>query len=236
MAIGSVSIAERRGRPEPEGGDRQDPRAAADVEDPRAGEHAPVRQRLRAREAQARRRMEPGPERHPRIEREDDVAGLAAMAPPGRPDDQTSPDAQDREVRLPGFGPVGLVDDPDPQLADRTQAERLEVAERLGHVGRGAVGGRSVASRQVGADDGRPGRVEPGAQALVDQLERGLDRGPAGRRPAEDLADRLDRFDVGLDRELQPGAGAGGAVVAQPSPSFSSSPPPWPTASPDSSA
>ena len=103
----------------------------------------------------------------------------------------------------------------------------------------GAVGGRSVAGRQVGPDDGRPGRVEPGAQALVDELERGLDRGPARRHPAEDLADRLDRLDVGLDRELQPGAGAGPSapVVAQPSPSFSSSPPPpWPTDSPDSSA
>ena len=180
--------------------------------------------------------MEPGPERHARIQREDDVAGLAVMAPPGRPDDQPLPDAQDREVGLPGFGPVGLVDDPDPELADRAQAERLEVAERLGHLGRGTVGGRAVAGGQVGTDDGRPGRVEPGAEALVDQLERGLDRRPAGSRPAEDLADRLDRLDVGLDRELEPGAGAGRAVVAQPRPSFSSSPPPWPTASPDSSA
>ena len=66
---------ERCGRPEPEGGDGQDPRAAPDVEDARAGEPAPVRERLRAREAQARRRMQAGPEGHPRIEREDDVAG-----------------------------------------------------------------------------------------------------------------------------------------------------------------
>jgi hypothetical protein len=76
--------------------------------------------------------MQAGPEGHPRIEREDDVAGHVAMAPPGRPDDQTTPDAQDREVRLPGFGPVGLVNEPDPQLTDRPQAECLEVAERLG--------------------------------------------------------------------------------------------------------
>ena len=76
-------------------------------------------------------------------------------------------------------------DDPDPQLADRPQAERLEVAERIGHLDRGAVGGRSVARRQVGADDGGPGRIDRRAEALVDQLERGLDatfrRAPPGR-------------------------------------------------------
>ena len=40
--------AERRGRAEPDRGDRQDPRAAADVEDARAGEHAAVGERLEA--------------------------------------------------------------------------------------------------------------------------------------------------------------------------------------------
>ena len=97
--------------------------------------------------------------------------------------------------------------------------------------------GRTVARRQVCPDGRRPGRVHPRAEAFVDELECGLDRGPAGRRAAEDLADRLDRLDVRLDRELEPGAGSSlrAAGVAQPSPSFSSSPPPpCPTDSPAS--
>ena len=192
---------------------------------------AAVGQRLDRGQAQPGRRMEPGPERHPRVEREDDIVGPAPVAPPGRPDDQPPADAHDREVRLPGLGPVGLVDDPRAELADRPQPECLEVTERGRDLGHGAVGRGAVACRQVGPDGRRPGRVDPRAKALVDELERRLDRRPARSRPAEDLADGLDRLDVRLDRQLQPGAGAAlarrrGVGRAHPSPSFSSSPPP----------
>ena len=127
-AIGSVSTPRTPRRPELHRGDREDPRAAADVEDAGAGQLAAIRERLERRQAQPGRRVQAGPERHPRIEREDDVVRRAPMAPPGRPDDEPPADPQDREVGLPGLGPVGLVDEPGPQLADRPQPERLEVA------------------------------------------------------------------------------------------------------------
>ena len=240
MAIGSVSRPSAVAAPSLSAAIARIPEPQPDVEHARAREHASVGQRLDAGQAQPRRRMQPGPERHARVEREDDVVGRPAVAPPGRPDDQPPADAHDREVRLPGIRPVGFLDDPGPQLADRAQPERLEVAERLGHLGRGSLRGRPVARREVGPDDRRPARVEPRSETLVDQLERRLDRRPAGRRPTEDLADRLDRLDVRLDRQLQPGARAAAPSRTTPSvnysPSFSSRPPPWPTGSPTSSA
>ena len=233
-----VGVDAERGRgAQLERGDGQDPRAAADVEDAGVRHAAPIGHRLERGEAQPGRRMEPGPERHPRIEREDDIVGGASMAAPRRPDDQSPADAHDREVRLPGVGPVGLLDDPRPELPDRAEPERLEMAERLGDLGHRAIGRDPVARRQIGAHGGRPGRIQPSAETLVHELERGLDRCPAGRHPAEDLADRLDRFDVGVDRQLEPGPRTAGAGLAQPSPSFSSRPPPpWATVSPASSA
>ena len=60
------------------------------------------------------------------------LVGGGLVAAPRRADDQPAADPQHREVRLPGIGPVGLVDDPRPQLADRPQPERLQVAERVG--------------------------------------------------------------------------------------------------------
>ena len=86
-------------------------------------------------------------------------------------------------MRLPRLRPVRLVDDAGPQLADRPQPERLEVTERLGGLGDGPVGRRAVAGGHVRADDRRSGRVDPRAEALVDELERGLDATSAGRRP-----------------------------------------------------
>ena len=185
--------------------------------------------------------MEAGPERHPGVERKDDVAGRAPVAAPSRADDEPAADAHHREVRLPCLGPVRLVDDARPQLPDRPQPERLEMAEGGGDLGDGRVRGRAVPRRQVCPDDRGPARVEPGAEALIDQFEGGLDRRATLRRPTEDLADGLDGLDVGLDRQLEPGAGVGARRgrpgPAQPSPSFSSSPPPpCPTDSPASSA
>ena len=78
--------------------------------------------------------MEPRPERHPGIEVDHDLVAGSAVAPPARLDDEPAPEVQDVEVLLPRLGPVGLVDDAGPQLADRPQAERLEVAERLSTV------------------------------------------------------------------------------------------------------
>ncbi len=218
-------------------GDGQDPGAAPDVEDTGAGQPAAIGNGLDRGQAESRGRMQPGPERHPGIEREHDVAGRAAMTPPRRSDDEPPPDPHHREVGLPGVRPVGFQDDPRPQLPDRSQPERLEVAECHGDLGHGPVRGGPVARRQVRPDDGGPARIQARAQSLIHQLESRFHRGPARRRPAEDLADRLDRLDVRVDRELEPGPPAVGDDLAQPSPSFSSRPPPpCATVSPASSA
>ena len=96
----------------------------------RAAEEPLVGPALDPRQAEPRRGVEPRPEGHPGIHRDHHVAGLAAVAPPGGPDHDPPPDPQDREVALPGLGPVRLVDDLRPQLADLAQPEGLEVAER----------------------------------------------------------------------------------------------------------
>ena len=201
--------AEGFGRAELHGRDREDARAAADIEDPCPVDAAVVRDRFERGQAQAGRRVEPGPEGHARVEGEDDVVGLASMPPPGRTDDEAPTDAHHREVRLPGLGPVLLVHDPGPQLADGPQPERLEVAERFGGRRRGGLGRGRVARGHVPADDGRSARIDPRSEPFVDQVERGLHGRAAARHPAEDLADRLDRFDVRLDRELEPCPGLG---------------------------
>ena len=241
MAIGIGVDAERRcAAPEARrAAIARIPEPQPDVEDAGAGEHARGRRAPRRRQAEPGRRVEAGPEGHARVEREDDVVGLAAVAPPGRPDDEPPADPQDREVRLPGLGPVRLVDEPRPELADRPQPERLEVAERLGDLGDGPVRGRAVARRagrpgRSPAASGRPGRRDPRRPG-----RSRLDGRAAGRDPAEDLADRLDRLDVGLDRELEPGAR--GAVVrsaaASPEPELLAQPAAAePTCSPVSSA
>ena len=122
------------------------------------------------------------------------------MPPPRRTDDEAATDAHHREVRLPCLGPVLLVHDPGPQLADGPKPERLEVAERFGGRRRGGLGRGRVARGHVPADDGRPAQIDPRSKPFLDQVERGLHGRATGRDPAEDLAHGLDRFDVGLDR------------------------------------
>ena len=231
MAIGSVSTPEGRRGTESERGDRQDPRAASDVEDRGLSEPAIVRQWLESRETQAGRRVEPRPEGHPGIEREHDVARARAVPAPRRTDHEPAAHAENRKVRLPCLGPVRLVDDPGPELTDGPQAERLQVTERFRDLGRRRLGRRLVTRRDVPADDCRSRRIDPRAEPLVDELERRARPTSRHSPPAEDLADGLDRLEVRLDGELQPGRGWLGR---HPSPSLSRMPPEPPTASPDS--
>ena len=128
------------GCPELHGRDRQDPRAAADIEHARALDAAVIDDRFEGRQAQSGRRVEAGPERHPRIQREHHIFGVAAVTPPRRADDEASAYAQHGEVGLPGLGPVLLVDDTGAQLADGPQPECLEVPEGLRGRRRGGLG------------------------------------------------------------------------------------------------
>ena len=150
-------------------------------------------------QAESRRRMEAGPECHPGIESDDDIAGPRAMAPPRWPDHEAASEAQHREVGLPGLGPVRLMDEPGRQLADRSKAEGLEMAQRLARFRYRPSRCRFVTSRHVCAHDGRSRRVDPRPKAFVGQLERRLDARAAGCDPAEDLRHGLDGLDVGGD-------------------------------------
>jgi hypothetical protein len=152
--------------------------------------------------------VEAGPEGHPGVHGDHDIARLAAMAAPRRPDHDAAPDSQDTDVALPGGGPVGLVDDLRPQLPDLPQPEGLEVAEGAIHLVPRTPGGPRVARGQVGPDRRRRRRVDRRDEPFVDEREPRLDahapRGDAG----EDLADRLDRLRIARHRQLEPGAGA----------------------------
>jgi hypothetical protein len=228
--------AERAHRAELHRGNREDSGAAADVEHARAGQPPGLGQRLDAGQAQTRRRVQTRPERHAGIEREDDVTGGGPMTPPCRADDDPAAHAHDREVGLPGIGPVGFLDDARPHVGDRPETERLKMAQ----CDRDLIGGSlcriGIAGGQVRPDGGRSARVDSRPEPFVDELECRLDGRPAGRHPTEDLAHRLDGLGVGLDGELQPTA-ATVCGFGQPSPSFSRSPPPpCPTDSPVSSA
>ena len=252
-----IESVRRRGA-ELDGGDREDARAAAHVEHPRPVQATAVGQRFDRRPGTASS-SDGGPFRRPcpGSSASDDVVRLAPVASPGRTDDHPAADPKHREVGLPGFGPIGLVDEPRSEIADRPEPERLEMAERLGHARDGPIEAGPIARGQVGPDDGRATRVDPRPEALVDELEGGLDRDAPRRDATEDLADGLDGFDVRVDRELQPGGRCRvgrlctrrrgrrlrrprqppGARRTQPSPSFSRRPPPPdPTDSPASSA
>ena len=226
------------------GGDRQDPRAAADVEDARAGERARGRRAPRARPGtaassgggrsrrpcpgRARGRRRPGRGRWRR-----QVGRMTSRRPTRRTGKcafQASAQSSSWTIRV-RSSPIGR----------RPNACRWPSASAT--LGRGALGGRAVARGHVGADDRRPGRVDaarPGPRRRA--RTRARRDVPPRRDPAEDLADRLDRLEVGLDRELEPGAAARrrSAIApssAQPRPSFSTQPAAAsPTASPDSSA
>ena len=187
-AIWSGSTPIELARPEESGRDGEDPRADADIEDAgRAvarrsmGQEAVVGEAFEALEAQARRRVEPGPERHPRIEREDDLPGGAAVTAPGRPDDDAPADVEHREERLPRLCPVGLVDDPGRQVGDGSQAERLEVPECRPRPGDGLADRSRVAAREVGTDGGRRGSDRRWQPA---RPRRGRTRAPRSCRPA----------------------------------------------------
>ena len=159
--------------------------------------------------------MEPGPEGHPRVQRQDHVVRLPPVAPPGGPDDDAPADPEHRKVRLPGVGPVGLEDDGGGQVPDRPHAEGLEMAEIPVHPCDGLANRGDIEDRQVGADHRGPAEVDARDKALFDELEGGLHAGPAGRRPGEDLGHGLDGLVVRGDGELKPGArgGRGGVEV-----------------------
>ena len=186
MAIGSVSTPRAVRGAEPERGDRQDPRAAADVEHAGAGEHAPIGERLDPGQAQPGRRVEAGPEGHPGVEREHDVVRLRAG---GVARSAGSPAAGRRAG--PGSAPSRPPPSP-PRGPSRVRSSpigRSPNAWRWPSAASTSATAASAAARSraghVGADDRRPRRVDPGAEALVDELERRARRSvpPGATRP-----------------------------------------------------
>ena len=207
---------------------------------PRRGRAArrarPRRHPLERGEAEPGRRVQPGPERHARIERDHDVAGLRPMPPPCRPDHDPSPDAQHREVAPSRPPPSPTRGRRASQLADRAQAERLEMAERLARLGDGP--------RRVGLRRRAPGRYARTIAGRVGSRraprpsstssKAGSTLVPTGRDARQDLADGLDGLDVGHDRQLEPGAvGAVPSAAGRPSlqPGAPARPPRQPSAS-----
>jgi hypothetical protein len=92
------------------------------------------------------------------------------------------------------------VDEPNPQFADRTEAERLKVAQAfLGRSDR-AIGCSAIERRQPRPDDRRSSRIGHGSETLIRECEGGLDRHTSRRDPSEDLADRFDGLRIDLDR------------------------------------
>ena len=158
---------ERAVRPELERGDGEDARPTADVEHARAPQTAVGRPAARAPPGTAgssdgARSRRPCPGSSARTT----SSGRARWRRQVGPDDQPPADAQDREMRLPGLGPVGFVDDAGPQLADRAQPERLQVAEAASTSCAAASASAPVAHRarsrgRSPAGPGRPARRGP---------------------------------------------------------------------------
>ena len=111
--------------------------------------------------------MQTGAEGHARIERDDDVVGCPLVVAPGGLDDDAPPQAHDREVLLPGAGPVLLVDLAHLQLPDGTQVEGGEVTQALSSHRDGGLGGAHVEGRQVSTDGDRGVEDGRSRQALL---------------------------------------------------------------------
>ena len=132
-----------------------------------------------------------------------------AMAAPGRPDHDPPPDAEHREVRLPGVGPVRLVDDARLEVADRPQPEGLEVAEA-------AVRASTTACSTAARRDRRPaaggrgrwpaGRGRRAPRPSSTSSNAGSTLVPPGATRARISRHGLDGLVVGGDRELEPRA------------------------------
>ena len=117
--------ADRRAGAESQCREGEDAGAAADVQDARRHRL----ELLQEIEAAPGRRVQAGPERHARIERDRDLVRSRNVVEPGRHDHDAA-DALHADVLLPAFGPVRILDRADLQIAERAQAERLEVPER----------------------------------------------------------------------------------------------------------
>ena len=167
--------------------DREDAGAGTYIENAHALE-IEVRDRL---ETLLRRGMQTGSERHPRIEGDGDRAFLRCVGP--RRTDEEPADVDRRDRRLPRLEPILVIDRADSELADRSESERLQMAECVASIGdlRGGVGvfDEVCLDRVIGSAARR---------------ERKLDRDPVVTVAAQDLADRFDRLRVRGNTDLKP--------------------------------
>jgi len=138
--------------------------------------------------------MQPRAEGHARIERQHDGITGIGVGPRGPHEERADPNGFER--RLPGLEPRLLLDLADREVADRPEAEGLEVAERIADAAHADA--RDAVVDQIRLHDmERTG------------LQRLLDRDAVVADATEDLAHRLDRLNVGRDRDLEPPNGLG---------------------------
>jgi len=135
--------------------------------------------------------MEPGAECHPGVEHERDRA-IVARVRPGWTDEERA-DANRRERFLPGLEPIRVFDLTHRELADRPEAESLEMSERVAHIGDLREGLRILDEIRLHGVIGAARRVEGQ-----------LDGDAVVTETAQDLADRFDSLGVGGDRDLEP--------------------------------
>jgi hypothetical protein len=135
--------------------------------------------------------VETGAERHPRIEGDGDRAFLLRVGP-GRTDEEPT-DVDRRDRRLPRLEPILVVDRADGEFPDRTEPERLQVAERVARVG----------DLREGIDVLDEVRLHEVIGAAA-RRDRKLDRDPVVAVATQDLAHRFDRLRVGGNGDLEP--------------------------------
>src|SRR5207245_2250275 len=106
------------------------------------------------------------------------------------------PDADGLERRLPRLEPRLLLDLSDGEIADRPEAERLEMAERVAHTPHADA--RDLVVHEIRLHDGRRRGIE-----------RLFDGDAVVAHATEDLAHRFDRLAMRRDRDLEPADGLG---------------------------
>ena len=153
-------------------------RPAADVEDRAPLDRAVVGEPLERGETEPCRRVQPGPERHARVEGQDDVSVGGAMSSPGRSDHQPPADPKHGKCCFHASAQSAsstsrVLTSPIGRRSNTCRWPSADVDLGNGPLDRGRIGGSDVRP-----DRGRPSRIDARTQPLVHQLETRLDARP----------------------------------------------------------